>query len=125
MRYKLMISIIIILIIEGFAFFFINQIFDITLVDYQIAASLLLSLNTIVFVFLLGKYTRNKADYIILIFAYFMRIILLYWDMYRSHIFSLPHSGLDSEMFHRNAVNLSQGLSAARGGSYTFFFSGL
>src|SRR5699024_386247 len=89
MRYKLMISIIILLIIEGFAFFFINQIFDLTLVDYQVASSLLLVINTIVFVSLLGKHSRNKTEYIILIFAYFIRIILLYWYMYGSDIFSL------------------------------------
>src|SRR5699024_3054545 len=76
MRYKLMISIIIILIIKGFPFFFINQIFDLTLVDYQVASSLLLVINTIVFVSLLGKHSTNKTEYIILIFAYFIRIIL-------------------------------------------------
>ena len=120
-----MISIIILLIIEGFAFFFINQIFDLTLVDYQVASSLLLVINTIVFVSLLGKHSRNKTEYIILIFAYFIRIILLYWDMYGSDIFSLPNSGVDSEGFHRNALNVAEGLSSGQGGNYSIFLGGI
>lgn len=44
----------------------------------------------------------------VLIVSTLLRVVLMYWDLHMSHIFSLPNSGIDSEMFYYWAVEVSR-----------------
>lgn len=106
-------------VLEGFFIFLFNQFFNFKEGDLQILSTLLITFNSIVYLFAIRKYARNNIEYLILLFAYFIRMILLYFDFYGRELFVLPNSGLDSEMYHRNGINVSQGLDEGRGGYYS------
>ncbi|MCL2096537.1 MAG: hypothetical protein FWH10_06500 [Oscillospiraceae bacterium] len=62
-------------------------------------------------VFLIDAALAGKGGQVSLFFAagYLMRILLLFWDRYYSHIFILPNSGKDSEGFYAAAVSIYSG----------------
>lgn len=66
--------------------------------------SIMVFLFTFAFMFDLAK-SKHLADVrAALLFGYFWRIALVYWDIYASYIYLLPNSGHDSNMFYRASV---------------------
>lgn len=53
---------------------------------------------------------KTKKNRIILVAAYFIRILAMFWDIYARNIFTLVGSGGDSEGFYRSAVSVSKNL---------------
>lgn len=106
-------------IVEGLFFFIISQFSGGFYTNIDTISTLIVAINTIIFTIVIVKHTKNKSEYMILFFAYVIRIAVLYWDIYGRGIFVLPSSGLDSELFHNNAVAFANGLGAARGGMYS------
>lgn len=67
-------------------------------------------------------FSLNKKIRFIILFAFFIRVLFLFWDLYGGEIFVFPNSGLDSEMYYRNAVLISDNFSLlgeTRGGPYS------
>ena len=57
-----------------------------------------------------------------LISAYFIRILLLFIDVYGKAIITLPQSGADSKMYYDNAVTvMNTGGQPERGGYFSLF----
>ncbi|GAB1793266.1 hypothetical protein [Priestia megaterium] len=108
-----------ILIIEGLIFFILKQIFGVLNTNLEVSSTIIIIINTIVYLFLLTKYAKNKKEYMILFLAYFIRILFLYWDLYGRNIFVLPNSGADSEMYNTFAIQYAQGLDEGQGGLYS------
>jgi hypothetical protein len=42
--------------------------------------------------------------------AFIARLVFMFWDMYAKHIYVLPNSGIDSEVFFQQAVYFSQNI---------------
>ena len=66
------------------------------------------------------KYKTLDVVTIILV-GYFLRLLLLFWDIYFRDVFDLIHSGIDSEMFYRESVRQLHGLFVNRPGTYQSF----
>lgn len=110
---------ILLLVAEGLIFFILRQCFGVLNTNLDISSTIIVSVNTIVYIFVIAKYSKNKGEYILLLFAYFIRILLLYWDIFGRSIFLLPNSGADSEMFNDFAIQYVQGFDEGRGGLYS------
>ena len=59
----------------------------------------------------------------ILSLAFFARIVFMLWDVYAKHLYLLPNSGTDSEMFYLNAKGIGENIELLgvyqRGGLYS------
>lgn len=114
-----MIVLLLIFIIEGLLFFLLNQFFGFSYTNFDLISTIIIGINSIIYLFIISKYAKGKNEYIILLLAYFIRILCLYWDIFGRDIFVLPNSGADSEMYNFNAIQFSQGYGAGRGGLYS------
>ncbi|SHE36415.1 Dolichyl-phosphate-mannose-protein mannosyltransferase [Atopostipes suicloacalis DSM 15692] len=65
---------------------------------------LIVLITTIFFIFDLSQYDFPKEVFLILFLTYFLRLFLLFFDLYGRDYFVLPNSGLDSEMFNQSAI---------------------
>ena len=94
-------------------------------------AVLFLALLTSIYLFAFKNRYKN-----IFLGAFLVRFVFMIWDIYARHIYVLPNSGVDSEMFFQNAVILSRypqlftTMEGLRGGIYSqingllFYFVG-
>lgn len=84
--------------------------------DFEVASIFLVGVN---FLFFLAGITKYKKDYIfIFVMAYFTRIATMLWDIYATHLFSLPHSGIDSERFFYYSSLVSNNMELLKGPIY-------
>lgn len=102
--------------------------------DFESVAFIAMVVHVIYTMIVLMSY-KDKLK-IVYLGAFLSRVILLIWDLYARHIFILPNSGLDSEMYYENAIQISNNLSllnnmeGLRGGLYSqingllFYFIG-
>ncbi|MCA0981206.1 hypothetical protein [Exiguobacterium aestuarii] len=120
-----MFTLILIFIIEGLLIFFVNQFYSFELINLQVFSTVLIAINSFAYLLLIVKYSNNKKEYLVLFFAYFVRLLFLYWDIYGREIFILPNSGMDSEMYHSNAINVLKGFDAEQGGNYSIFLGSI
>lgn len=97
--------------------FFLNNLG----IDPDINAYILIFFN--IFYITAMIITKYKDIYIYLITGYFLRIILMFWDIYAKHIFVFPNSGADTEGFYKTSIQISENLYLLRenmyGGLYT------
>lgn len=110
---------IVLFIIEGLLFFLLKQAFSGLHANLDVISTIIIAIHSIIFFVILTRYTKTKGEYVILFLAYALRLFFLYWDIYARHIFILPNSGADSEMFHHFAVQFALGGDASRGGFYS------
>src|SRR5699024_6868425 len=62
--------------------------------------------------FILFVLVRNGKNIISILFiGFFIRLLLMYWDIYGADIYSLPHSGVDSVGFYKQALLISTDMS--------------
>lgn len=54
-----------------------------------------------------------------LVFAYFWRLFLLFFDIYGKSVYNLPNSGADSNMYFYGASLFSRGGGTGRGGAFS------
>ena len=73
-------------------------------------ASILIFIHIPAFLLIIAR-NFNKELYLYIIIGYFIRLILMYWDIYASNFLALPHSGGDSIGFYNSAISISQDLS--------------
>lgn len=75
-------------------------------------------------VILARTYPRRAA--LILSLALLLRTMLVFWDLHLRHVFTLPHSGADTEMFFRMAVGVAEDptliFESSLGGAYSKLF---
>lgn len=61
---------------------------------------------TSLFLFMdLSRAKLPKYIFLFILFSYFVRLFLMFFDLYGREIFILPNSGKDSEMYHATAIN--------------------
>jgi len=65
---------------------------------------LVVVITTFFLIFDLSQYDFPKEVFLILFLTYFLRLFLLFFDLYGRDYFVLPNSGLDSEMFNQSAI---------------------
>ncbi len=73
--------------------------------DSDLAPSLALVLHAIFASFVLSLYMHKGV--ILFLGAFFLRILLLFIDLYLREFVSIPHSGADTEFFYRLAIEAS------------------
>lgn len=89
--------------------------------DFEVASIFLVGVN---FLFFLAGITKYKKDYIfIFVMAYFTRIATMLWDIYATHLFSLPHSGIDSERFFYYSSLVSNNMELLKGPIYGLIYT--
>lgn len=109
----------IIFFIEGLLLFLLRQGIEMFNYNYEFWSTLIIILNSLIFIIILPKYAKNKQEYFVLLGAYCFRLFFLYWDIFAKDIFVLPGSGLDTEMFHGRAVTFANGGDVGRGGNFS------
>lgn len=107
-----------IFLIQGVVLFFLRQAVVGVEMYLEEISIFLLAINTLIFIFINGKEARSKKEFLILLFAYLIRVFTLLWDIYGRGIFVLPNSGIDTEVFQRYAVLFAEGGQINRGGVY-------
>lgn len=65
---------------------------------------LIIVTTSLFLIFDLAQYDFPKEIFLILFLTYFLRLFLLFFDLYGREYFVLPNSGLDSEMFNQSAI---------------------
>ena len=60
-----------------------------------------------------------------LISAYFLRILILFIDLYGKSIITIPQSGADSTMYYKSAVNVMNGGSEDKGGLFAIIMGNI
>ncbi len=84
--------------------------------DLEIASIILIGIN---FLFYIVEITKYKSDYrSLFLFAYIIRVVAMFWDIYAEHIYPLPHSGVDSVRFFYYASLVSSNLELLKGPIY-------
>jgi len=93
----------IILLIEGlFSYLFVSNGNNIALLENF--SFFYLAINSFMIIFAINKAIKgNKKYFNILLLAYFVRFLLMIFDLYGRSIWTLPASGTDTEMFHKTA----------------------
>lgn len=90
------------LVIEGLiCYFFKSYISE----NNIVFCSLIITVNILVVFCDLMLYSKVKKENKIIILGFVYRIILLVWDLFFRHIYALPGSGADSEMYAYAAKN--------------------
>lgn len=91
-------------------------------IDNEFLSSLLVVFISLLFVFLLipGLVKNIKAKFLIFIF-FCLRILLLYLDYYGKDMFTILHSGGDTERFYIWGLIISKDLSMMEEISYTLY----
>jgi len=84
--------------------------------DTEVAAICLISINILILLIAIGKYKRGLRE--IFFSAYSLRVAAMFWDVYGRNIYSLPHSGNDSEGFLYAATLVANDLSLIKGDIY-------
>ena len=91
----------------------INPIDD---TEHNVAALILLALNTIILCFAVSSSIKNKDNpeeensvKTMIFSSLFIRIAILFWDIYARNIFILPNSEGDAEWYHINGVRYAFG----------------
>lgn len=105
--------------LEGLVFFILRQVFGEINNNLYLVSTIIIIINSIIFLFVIIKYSKSKGEYLILFISYFLRILILYWDIFGRDIFILPNSGADTEMYNSFAINYANGNDAERGGIYS------
>lgn len=86
-------------------------------IDLEVVSIVIVLLHTIIASLLFFK-SNSRFKYII-IASLLLRTLFLFWDLYARSIFTLPHSGADTEYFWRSATSvLSTGFSRVGGELY-------
>ena len=84
--------------------------------DLEIASIILIGIN---FLFYIVEITKYKSDYrSLFLFAYIIRVVAMFWDIYAEHIYPLPHSGVDSVRYFYYASLVSSNLELLKGPIY-------
>ncbi|MCZ2257301.1 hypothetical protein [Sporosarcina sp. G11-34] len=107
------------LAIEGLLFFILKQMFEGLNTNLYVISTIIVAVNSLLFLVTIGRNSKNKGEYLILFFAYIARLFILYFDIFGRDIFILPNSGYDSEMYNGNAMNFVNGDGSGRGGFYS------
>lgn len=105
--------------LEGLLYFILRQIFEGLNTNLHVISTIIIAVSSLLFLVTIGRHSKNKGEYLILFFAYFARLVVLYWDIFGRGIFLLPNSGQDTEMFNGNALSFVNGDGAGRGGFYS------
>lgn len=77
--------------------------------DYEVIGLGAVILHSIITLILLQLLVKSQKA--IFMFAFIIRVIFLFIDLYARDVFPLMHSGADSEMYYRWAVRISENLS--------------
>lgn len=84
-------------------------------------ATLIIAFNIPIVLFIFIRYT--KEAFLLLFIGFFLRLALMYWDIYAFDIFLLPHSGEDSIGFYESALQISQDTSLLNSDIYGGLYS--
>ena len=93
-------------------------------VNNDLLAVLFIFFNAVIFFYVFVKSTNHRIFVILLFVAYFLRIALMFFDIYGNDIFLLPHSGSDSYHYHILGIEVSERLwsiGQVEKGNYTIF----
>ena len=94
-------------------------IFNLFIGDTELTAVFIISVHSLVLLFFALSHRRMIG--LLLGSAFVIRFITMLWDIFGRHIYSLPHSGADTESFLRRATFISGDLNAIWESSYEFF----
>lgn len=89
----------------------------------EVIAVFIIIISTVSFLMLITKSCNSSKEYKILVIAYFIRLTLLFWDIYGRGIYPLPNSGSDSEMYLSSAINGLLYGDWGNGGQYSLFIA--
>lgn len=89
-------------------------------IDLEALSIVLITINTVVVAFALRISIKDQALQRVLLIGYMIRVAVLLLDIYGRNVFVLPHSGIDSEAFHLQALDYAQALD-----SVSFSLSGV
>lgn len=79
------------------------------ILNHELFSILIIMLNIPVVLMVIAKFQKKFA--IVLFLGFFIRIVFVLWDIYGRNIFSLPHSGGDTEFFLSTGVKIANNLS--------------
>ncbi len=82
----------------------ILQIINELAISNVIPTLVLLTVNSLVCMTIIFKSVENKKICYYMMGSYFIKMMLLFFDIYGKDIYILPNSGYDSEMFYKTAV---------------------
>lgn len=92
--------------------------------DFEVVVMIIISINIPLVVFAISSEFKKGLRELIL-FAYFIRIATMLWDIYAKKIYMLPHSGRDTEGFFKSAELISNNITLINepiyGGVYSKF----
>lgn len=80
-----------------------------------------IAITSLFLLFDLSRQDFSKDILLALFLAYLIRLFFLFFDLYGREIYLLPHSGLDSEMFHESTINGLLTGNYGNGSIYSFF----
>lgn len=106
------------LIIEILLFFVIKPFIS----NQDLYATIIILFHIPILLIVLSKLLTKKTFYILFL-GFFLRLTLIYWDVYAKDIFSIPHSGGDSIGFYNSGIKISQDLSLLSEGIYGGLYS--
>lgn len=84
--------------------------------DTESAVICLIGINALIL--LLGIIRYEKGFRELFYSAYVLRVVAMFWDVYGRSIYTLPHSGTDSEDFLHSAILVANDLSLLKGNIY-------
>ncbi len=93
-----------VLIIEILLFYPFKHLIN----DTELLAVVVIFLNIPFVIFLFYRY--GKEAFFVFLTGLFLRIIVMFWDIYGRDFFYLPHSGNDSEGFLNSALTISENI---------------
>ena len=89
--------------------------------NHNLVAILIVITNSIMVVIFLAKYKAKIA--IVLFISFFIRVMVMFWDIYGNGMLSIPHSGGDTENYLINGMSIVSNptllLENIYGGLYT------
>lgn len=88
--------------------------------DFEVTAIVFIGIHIFFVSFGLIKYNKQR---LILISAYFVRILAMFWDIYMSHIFTFPNSGGDAVGYYLSSAAISKDLSLLKENVYGGLYS--
>ena len=89
------------------------------LIDTELLATSIVLIHIMIVLVSLFR-IKGKLGYIISS-GFIIRLFLLFWDIYMKHIYTLPHSGEDTETFLRRAISISDSFQIITQSPYEFF----
>lgn len=68
---------------------------------------------------------KNRHVYMAILLGYYFRVFLLVWDIYFKDVWSLPNSGMDSEIYHLRAIQGLINIEVVKQNKYSLMLTGI